>query len=422
MRLHPNIVLGRDENDRAFPSRYLWAKFPITVLGGFSILYLALIQYCRHAYYRDPTSKFFDPTRAYERMYSSDRIKEAEAFIESANLLPAGPEPSQQTPVMCIGVATVARRREQYVHQTIGSLLDGLTTTERSSIYLNVLVGHTDPSKHPAWGEKWAESLPNKVLEYKKTDIAQIKLWEESGWYRNKTIFDYTYLLDDCYATGAPYIAMIEDDTLAVKGWYPSALQALRDIEKNMERRAGVKWVFLRLFYAEDLFGWNSQSWPIYLFWSFVIWAILTGSMIIMRSRSRWIQTYLSGTAVPAISGLCIPALIALFFAAGRNSIWPLTPGIHEMNEFGCCSQGYIYPRAIVMPLLQRTDLETDWLVDMMVEKIADENGWIRWARAPALLQHIGTTSSKGYGFDDTARHLWNFGYELYKKSGYATS
>jgi hypothetical protein len=123
----------------------------------------------------------------------------------------------------------------------------------------------------------------------------------------------------------------------------------------------------------------------------------------------------LSSTAVLVIFAICVPALIGLVFAAGRNSIWPLTPGLHEMNKFGCCSQGYIYPREIVQPLLQSTDLDTDWLVDMMVEDIANEKGWIRWAQTPALLQHIGSTSSKGYGFDDTAKHLWNFGFELYE-------
>jgi hypothetical protein len=180
--------------------------------------------------------------------------------------------------------------------------------------------------------------------------------------------------------------------------------------------------VYFRLFYAEELFGWNSENWPIYLFWSFVSWSIMISCMIAARGRSRWTQTYLTSPNIVAISAVCIPALIALFFAAGRNSIWPLSPGIHEMNKFGCCSQAYIYPRDIVKPLRQSTDLETDWLVDMMVEDIANDKGWIRWARTPALVQHIGSTSSKGHGFDNTAKRLWNFEFELYGKSGGAKS
>jgi hypothetical protein len=417
MRLRPKIILGRPNSYGSLSIRILTTKFPVKVLVYFSIFYLCLVQYLRYANYRDPTSYFFDPSRAYQRIYSTDRINEADAFIKLAELVPSDLPPSNGKPVMCIGVATVKRRGEQYVQSTIGSLLEGLTIEERSTIYLDILVGHTDPSKHPISSEKWLASLPNKVLKYKEMDMDRIQEWEEGGWYRNKTIFDYTYLLNDCYSSGARYIAMVEDDTLAVEGWYGLALEALGAIEKNMARRPAERWVYMRLFYTEDLFGWNSENWLTYFFWSFMSWAIMTGCLVIARKRSRSAQRYLSDTSILTISVLCIPALIAIFFAAGRNSIWPLKPGVREMNKFGCCSQGYIYPREIVPFLLDMADLETDWLVDMMVEDIANEEGWIKWVRAPALLQHIGRTSSKGYGFDDTAGRLWNFGFELYKKS-----
>ncbi|EPE30230.1 hypothetical protein GLAREA_12953 [Glarea lozoyensis ATCC 20868] len=195
-------------------------RAPLLILAAFSILYLVLIQYCCMANYRDPTSRFFDPTRAYKHIYSQERIKEADSFILSQDSRPSAIEHAVQTPVLCIGVATVARRGDQYVRRTIGSLLEGLSQQERGAIYMNLFLAHTDPAKHPVFGEKWVETLPNKIVEYSKSDIERVQEWETNGWYRNKTIFDYNYLLQDCYATGAPYIAMIEDDTLAVRGWY----------------------------------------------------------------------------------------------------------------------------------------------------------------------------------------------------------
>ena len=119
---------------------------PVKILACFLIFYLFLTQYLRHANYRDPTSYFFDPIRAFEREYSAIRIKEADTFIKCANLLSVGPEPGQDPPILCIGVATVKRREEQYVTCTIGSPLDGLTFVERQGIYLNILIGHTDTS------------------------------------------------------------------------------------------------------------------------------------------------------------------------------------------------------------------------------------------------------------------------------------
>jgi hypothetical protein len=147
-------------------------RFPVAILVFFSIFYLFLIQYYRYTLYRDPTSYLFDPARAYDQVYSAVRIKEADAFMQSAELLPFGPEPSKQQPMMCVGVATVTRRDNQYVRRTIGSLLDGLSDEERGSIYLNILIGHTEPSKRPISGEKWVQTLPNKSWNIRRISPA----------------------------------------------------------------------------------------------------------------------------------------------------------------------------------------------------------------------------------------------------------
>ncbi|PYH70940.1 uncharacterized protein BO88DRAFT_442385 [Aspergillus vadensis CBS 113365] len=322
----------------------------------FSVLYLLSISYYRSTSYRDPTS-FFDPNRAYEQRYSAHRIHEAKSFLSRASDFPSRAKPlSNDQATICVGIVTVRRRREQYVGLTIASLLEGLTESERDTIFLDLLIAHTDPSTHPIFSEKWVEVLPDRVLLYPKEDdldYEQIREWEEGGWYRNKTIYDFTHLMKDCYDTGADYVAM-------------------RSI-------AGQDWVYLRLFYVDDLLGWNSEEWPRYLALSFVVWAAATGFVVFIKRR---------------------------FFKTAS--------AIHEMNKYGCCSQGLIFPRSIVPRFLEHTDLTTDWLVDMMVEKIADKEEWNRYVVVPPVLQHIGATSSKGYGFDKSAKTIWNFRYEEY--------
>ncbi|KAI9682197.1 MAG: hypothetical protein M1817_000251 [Caeruleum heppii] len=431
MRFRPRILLGNHNlNDphELFSIRRVLHTPSGLILICFSIFYLLAFRYLSHANYRDPTSYFFDPTRAYERRYSNERIKQADAFIEAAHRVspPASEVTRTEPPSLCLGIATVARRGgEQYVRQTVGSLLAGLTEVERRAIYLDLLIAHTDPHTHPIAREKWIETLPDKVLQYDPTnaaDLARLRTWKEGSWYRNKTIYDYTYLLRDCLATGARYIAMIEDDTLAVEGWLPRAMSAVEEVDTRMRLHRSDQnfaWIYLRLFFEEDLLGWNSENWPSYLFWSFVIWATVTGALLLLLTHapSRWLRSHLPPTAIITTATICIPLCIILFFLGGRHSIWPLAAGVHEMNRYGCCSQGYIFPAAIVPRFLELTDYDrTDWLVDMMVETIADAQGWARWVVVPALLQHIGTTSSKGYGFDDSARKLWNFGFELYEQ------
>ncbi|CAG8262776.1 unnamed protein product [Penicillium salamii] len=361
----------------------------------------------------DLISFFFDPSRAYERRYLLVRIAEAEDFLWDAGDVNKPARSKTWTFTICVGISTVVRRKQQYVGLIVVSLLDGLSEEERRSVFLNLLISNIEPSTHPSFSEKWVEMLLDRLLTYGKDDpdFAQLKTWEDGGWYWNKTIYDYTYLLKNCYDIGAEYVAMLEDDTLVVKGWLPFALQALDDIK---QRTANTNWIYMRLFYVDDLLGWNSEEWPKYLAWSFIIWALLTAIMVAFkRGFSHKLKT-IPNSAIGITSCIFIPAAVALHFMAGRQTMWPISPGVYEMNKYGCCSQGLVFPRSIIPEFLEWTDLTTDWLVDMMVEKIADYEGWTRWAVIPSLLQHVGATSSKGYGFDDSAKTLWNFRYEDY--------
>ncbi|KAL3494994.1 hypothetical protein BJX62DRAFT_196615 [Aspergillus germanicus] len=394
-----------------FPSnRYSISSTSILGLAFF-LLYLFSIRHYQASSYRDPTSFFFDASRAYERRYSSKRVQEASTFISNAgDIKPPRRIPGEQ-PILCVGIVSVPRRGDQYIGLTVGSLLDSLSEPDRRKMLLYLRIGNTNPVDHPIYAEKWVETLPDRLLTYSRdsADFEQLQEWERHGWYRNKTIYDFTTLISDCYNSGTKYIAIIEDDTLAAKGWFPSVLQALEMVE---QRTVGQDWIYLRLFYIDRLLGWNGEEWPIYLAWSLIVWAALTGAMVVLKRifKLRSVLTSLIWLA----SFVFIPAAISLHFMAGRQTMWPLPPGVHEMSKYGCCSQGLVFPRDIVPRFLEHTDLTTDWLVDMMVEKIADTQRWSRWVVVPPLLQHIGSVSSKGYGFDNSASEVWSFRFEEY--------
>jgi hypothetical protein len=52
---------------------------------------------------------------------------------------------------------------------------------------------------------------------------------------------DYTYILDQCYLTRAPYIGIFEDDIIFADGWLAKTLRALHDIEDQLKAR---NWLF----------------------------------------------------------------------------------------------------------------------------------------------------------------------------------
>ena len=413
--------------------RRIGEQFPETAYGALStprgwaslsflIFYLLTLVYLSNNNYRDPTSFFFDPKHGYERSYSLQRQHEAEIFIEKANS--SSPRPAiLKEPEMCIGIATIGRPGNQYVRAAIGSLLEGLTQEKRDEINLIVFIAQTDPHDHPIYGEAWVEALSDQVLSYDvpNEELEHLKNLERSKNYREKGAYDYAYILDKCVATGAPWITIVEDDTIAVAGWYPRAAAAVKKVDIDLSKDR--EWLYLRLFYTEEFLGRNSEDWLYYLV--NCSGAILLSAIILFSLRSCGYQRTVTNVIIATVCLVCVPACILLYFLAGKLSVHPLTPGVHEMPNFGCCGQGFVFSRRTASSVVQHLREKKVGFVDMLLEEWANEAGLARWVVVPSLLQHIGSISSKGDDFSGNAKHdrsvaekIWNFGFELYDAKG----
>lgn len=399
------------------------------VFLGLAIIYLALIRYCSTTYYRDPTSAFFDPIRGYQRHYSVVRQNQADAYIERHNTSPASNTPLKRAPKLCIGIATVARENEQYIGSTIGSLLEPLSPDERNEVYLAVLIAHTAPEVHPIYNEPWLLALVDKVLLYDvpKEQMDELTEWEKDKNFVRKAIFDYTYAMQKCVDGGAEWVAMVEDDTLAVMDWCPRLMKALEQVD-DLHRADGTlgggsgdggEWLYLRMFFTEEFFGWNSEDWPRYLFASVAV--VVANAVVLLVVRRFAFRSTLTNSAVVVWSLLCVPALVVLYFLAGKVSMLPFRPGVHQMPKFGCCAQGLVFSSSTATKTIGHLREVGAGFVDELIEAWANDKGYVRWAITPSLLQHIGGHSSKGDDLGDKAKwdrsvaeKIWNFGFELY--------
>lgn len=208
---------------------------------GFALLYALAIGWARTEYWRDPTSAFFVQDKAYEPMYSVQRTEQANTFLQHANnnSLPLHFHTKATAhPTMCVGIASVARRGVNYLQTAVGSLLEGLTAAERGDLYLIVFIAHTDPAEHPAYVEPWLHQVADKVLLYdsEKVDIEHIRNLEtpeEKSFAREKGLLDYTYLLRACESINTSYTVMLEDDVIALDGWYHRTKHALSVAERQ---------------------------------------------------------------------------------------------------------------------------------------------------------------------------------------------
>jgi hypothetical protein len=110
----------------SIPSLLDWALRKVLLLLPV-FLFLFAIKYAQSQYYRDMTSQFFDPSRAYEQRYSVVRRHEADTFVNVAVAKSYLRSP-RSPPLLCLGMLTVARPSgDVYFCTSVGSLLAGLT-------------------------------------------------------------------------------------------------------------------------------------------------------------------------------------------------------------------------------------------------------------------------------------------------------
>ncbi|GKZ59867.1 hypothetical protein AnigIFM49718_006186 [Aspergillus niger] len=96
----------------------------------------------------------------------------------------------------------------------------------------------------------------------------------------------------------------------------------------------------------------------------------------------------------------------------------PIPEGVHAMPKFGCCSQGFVFPQTRIGDLVSWYEMNKVGYVDMLTERYADQNGEVRWALTPSVLQHVGSRSSKTNSLGKhrerltMSERIWNFRFE----------
>jgi len=102
----------------------------------------------------------------------------------------------------------------------------------------------------------------------------------------------------------------------------------------------------MRLFYTETNLGWNSEEWPVYLRWAIPIALCIASFNALVYYTIRRSPLVQRHWRILLIASLLTAFLaVVFFFSAGRVSMLPMAEGVHEMNKYGCCAQGIVYPR-----------------------------------------------------------------------------
>ncbi|KAK4897053.1 hypothetical protein LTR49_028058 [Elasticomyces elasticus] len=367
------------EDHPRHPSSQLQSSPLLQFACGSSFLYIIAILYLR-------TTSFRDPAPGSSMLQAHTTIGTP---LSEAN------RPSN----VCVGIPSIARKGARYLRLAVGSLLEGLAQEERDRIHLAALIAHTDPMLHPAYHEPWLANLVDDVLVY---DLPPDELKHITDLEKNRAY----------YATGAEHVIKFEDHVLAMDGWFHRTTADLKQAARqSASKKAYGDYLYLRLFYTEAYLGYNSEDLVVHVLASFFCVGSITAFLLYIRSRFPKTRWSLTTPVICAASAVVAPAVILLFFAAGRVTFFPLADGVKLMNNYGCCAQGQAFPRYKISALDEYLERARIGFIDTLTEAYADEHNELRWAMTPSVIQHIGSKSSKD---GDDSHVLWSFPFENY--------
>lgn len=429
------------------------------------VLFYISVHYAVKWNRQNPNSHFFDPTEeTYAPVYSGPRTQLARNFIAEQNeALVQGVSPRNDAivsslPHLAVVFASVKRKTEQYLDAALGSFLLELTEEQRDNMFIAVSIGDPNPLEHPFFEKPWLHGLVDQVgvrtagkvpnlgltdTARSKAKLAQIKVThvpsvdlqkrplKTTAWHRKATL-DYTFALTTCQEIKARHCLIVEDDVVFAENWYNRVEKLLPKADLTASPN---KWGYVRLFWAEKYFGWESEDVRgIVLFCIALLVIVSTLLYTFCRAPLRQFRDkekdrdyqHLSGTLryegkrsrLPLTSILIIDAFLLaqtiLFILSGRNHVYQVPKGISKMPDRGCCTQAIIYPLELVEGLAQHLITHSgERPYDIMTNRWMESQHREKLAIHPPVLQHIGEGSSRLMSEQYYRRTpLWSFAFE----------
>jgi hypothetical protein len=269
---------------------------------------------------------------------------------------------------------------------------------------MRVFIGNTDPTAHPLHGSPILSVVDyvTSAQEFANPNIlSKLKYLEQHKTYTEKTAYDFSLAIEHCYLNStAPYIALFEDDIVVAKGWFARTQLAIREAEAIATKKQQ-KWLDMRLFNDASEIRWTAGKYGINVPNCAVynsLWLLfLAGSTYFLLTQLRKTTAgtkMLSEQAAKTISFFTVPIFFSAFVLSGYMSVMPRPDGV-GIQQWGCCTQGEIFPRSQVPRLiaeLRRRAKTTP--ADITLWLYAKEQRMLRVASDPPMLQHLGYSST----------------------------
>ncbi|GFT04922.1 alpha-1,3-mannosyl-glycoprotein 4-beta-N-acetylglucosaminyltransferase C [Nephila pilipes] len=208
---------------------------------------------------------FLKETKVMRNRSTSIDVFSGRASMELIRLFGKTP---QSRKYLSIGIPTIARKKENYLHQTLQSVIESMSMSERNNVTILVLFVDMEAdvrrkrAKETAF--KFANNIESGLLQlyqvlpelYPRVNITRRTFNDsvERIEWRSKQVLDFAFLLM-CSQNLSDYFLILEDDVI-------TSPQFVTNIQKFVEERRHADWVSLtfssffiigRLFRNRDL-------------------------------------------------------------------------------------------------------------------------------------------------------------------------
>jgi len=296
-------------------------------------------------------------------------------------------------PWLCVAVLTTPRA-QQYLTQSIGSLLGGLSDEELSQLRVKIVSSvpvHRSDELEALVGSDGHRLRP--VLEV--VDGTMHDSSTNSSWKIEENR-NYVAGLDACSREGLPYVLAIEDDAIATQSLVSKLSLAIEAVTASSKDQ----WRVLKLFQTEFWHGhWDVDfgSLMCLLVVPGVFGGLFAGFVMLLWQPK-------TGRYLAFVIAFIFATSIASFgaWAIGRANLLQVFPhgaSRHAQPDALCASTvADVYPLGVVDRLAEwiKADMHrpTDLAVCDFATKADGPGDRAQWLYSPSLFQHVGSFSS----------------------------
>lgn len=184
---------------------------------------------------------------------------------------------------LCVGIASVARKDQPYLEQTVASLLTRVPLSYQDRIRITLYNLDDPPAKHTV-ARALASTVAVETPSFRTVD-PDVPITRAN--IKTKEFLDYIVLLEREQQHGCSHYLILEDDVLAARHWADKVFDVIRQMGAAGGDYSVVK-LFCTMYTGREQWSWTCwHDWLVVPALALLIGGLLYGTMLLAARAAR---------------------------------------------------------------------------------------------------------------------------------------